>query len=287
MNRNRLVILGIAAFAVLIVLANSLYIVNQTEQAIVLRLGEPVRVVNAGTRNNAGLQLKVPFVEQVTKFDKRNLSLEPREEEIIASNQERLVVDSFIRYRINDPLQFYQSVGTRATAEDRLQRLINSALRQQLGSATTEEIISSRRAELMLRIRDDVARRAAASKFGIQVIDLRIKRADLPTANEAAVYQRMQTQRQQEAAEIRARGEQQKLTIVATATKEAEEIKGKADADRASIFASSFGRDPSFAAFYRTMAAYEAGLAGTKGETTMVLSPESEFFRYFSGGPGR
>jgi modulator of FtsH protease HflC len=284
MNRNSLIVIGVVAFAVLVVLANTFYIVGQTEQAIVLRLGEPARVVNATTRNHAGLQFKVPFVEQVTKFDKRNLSLEPREEEIIASNQERLVVDSFLRYRISDPLQFYQSVRTRATAEDRLQRLINSALRQQLGSATTEEIISSRRAELMQRIRDDVARRAIASKFGIQVIDLRIKRADLPTANEAAVYERMKTQRQQEAAQIRATGEQQRLTIVATATKEAEEIKGQADAERARIFASSFGRDPSFAAFYRSMAAYEAAMGK---DTTLVLSPDSEFFRYFSGGPGR
>ena len=285
MTQKRLVLIGVAAAVLTILLVNSLYIVSQTEQAIVLRLGTPARVVNPGRTDGAGLAMKWPFIEQVIKFDKRNLSLEPREEEIIASDQNRLVVGAFIRYRIVDPLQFYRAVRTRDIAEDRLQRLVSSALRQQLGGATAEDIVSSRRAELMARTLQDVARRATASGFGVQVLDLRIKRADLPEANQGAVFERMKTARQQEAAQYRAEGQQERQRIEGEATKQAEEIRGQADAERARIFASSFGRDPSFAAFYRSMSAYEASLA--KGDTTLVLSPNSEFFRYFSRGPGQ
>jgi len=284
MNRNALTLLGIVAGAVVILMANTLYVVTQVEQAIVLRLGEPVRVVNSGPGNGAGLAAKVPFAEQVIKFDKRNLSLEPREEEIIASDQNRLVVDAFIRYRISDPVQFYRAVRTRETAEDRLQRLVSSALRQQLGSATSDDIISSRRAALMASTLQDVARRAIASRMGVQIIDLRIKRADLPETNQAAVFDRMKTAREQEAAQFRAEGQQERQRILGEATKQAEETRGSADAERAKIFASSFGRDPSFAAFYRSMSAYEQSFS--RGDTTMVLSPDSEFFRYFSNGPG-
>jgi len=285
----------VVAVVALIVLANTLFVVEQREQAIVVRFGEPVRVINQPGRLQAGLHAKVPFMENVQKLDRRNLSLEADQEEVIAADQERLVVDAFIRYRINDPLQYYRTLRDDRTAADRIERLLNSSLRQVLGSATSNEIISGKRAGLVRQTRADVARRAASSRLGIQVIDVRIKRADLPAANQAAVYRRMQTSRQQEAAQIRAVGEQQKREIIAAADKEvaitlatatevAESTRGEGDAQRTRIFAQSFGRDPAFASFYRSMQAYEASLG--QGDTTMVLSPDSAFFRYFERGPG-
>jgi membrane protease subunit HflC len=285
MNRNRIIAAAVAAFAALIVLSNTLYIVGQTQQVVVLRLGEPVRVVNRPGVNEAGLQAKVPFVENLVRFDKLNLAVEQDKEEITSSNQQKMIVDAFIRYRITDPLQFYKSAHNQDGGEILLQRLVNSALRQALGTATTQEIISQKRDVLMRQVRDDVARRVALSKFGVQIIDLRIKRADLPEANEEAVYERMKTQRQQEAQQIRAEGQQKAQDVIGAASKEAETTRGEADAERAKIFAASYGKDPSFAAFYRSMKAYEASMAN--GETTLVLSPDSEFFRYFKQGPGK
>jgi len=205
------------------------------------------------------------------------------------------VVDAFLRYRISDPLQYYRTLRDDRTAAARLEPLVNSALRQVLGSTTSTNIISGGRSELMAQTRADVARRAAAGRFGIEVVDLRIKRADLPAANQAAVYRRMQTSRQQEAAQIRAIGEQQKREIIAgadkevaitlaTATEEAETTRGQGDANRTRIFAQAYGRDPAFASFYRSMQAYDAALS--QGDATMVLSPDSAFFRYFERGAG-
>jgi membrane protease subunit HflC len=287
MTRNRtFMIAAIAAVVAIIVLFNTVYVVGQTEQAIVLNLGDPVRVVHApATDDPPGLKVKVPFVETVVKFDNRNLQFELPEQEIVGSDQNRLVVDAFVRYRINDPLQFYRVLRSQDLAENQLHSMITSALREQMGSVTIEEIISSRRAALMTETRDEVARRAKAARFGIQVIDLRIKRADYPKANETAVFDRMKTARQQLAAQYRAKGQQQRLEIMGAATKQGEQIRGEADASRAKIFAESFGQDPSFAAFYRSMSAYEASMG--QGDTTMVLSPDSEFFKYFSGGPGK
>lgn len=286
----------VAAFFVLVVLANTFFIVEQRQQAIVLRFGQPVRVVNApGDQNSGpGLKLKAPFVENVIKLDKRNLSLEAEQEEVIAADQERLVVDAFIRYRISNPLQYYRTLRDEQTANDRIQRLVNSSLRQVLGSATSSEIISGRRGALMQQAKLDVSRRATSSRLGIEIIDVRIKRADLPAANQEAVFRRMKTSREQEAAQIRAIGEQQKREIIAaadkevaitlaTASEEGERTRGEGDAQRTRIFAQSFGRDPAFAAFYRSMQAYEASLG--KGDTTMVLSPDSAFFKYFERGP--
>jgi membrane protease subunit HflC len=291
---RRFVPLIVLAVGVLIVLANTLFIVEQREQAIVVRFGEPVRVVNATGESSPGLKLKAPFLENVIKLDKRNLALEAEQEEIIAADQERLVVDSFIRYRISDPLQYYRTLRDERTANDRIERLVNSSLRQVLGSATSGDIISGRRGELMAAARRDVSARAASSRLGIQIIDVRIKRADLPAANQAAVYRRMKTSREQEAAQIRAIGEQQKREIIAgadrevvvtlaTASEEGERTRGEGDAQRTRIFAQSFGRDPGFAAFYRSMQAYEQSLG--QGDTTMVLSPDSAFFKYFERGP--
>jgi modulator of FtsH protease HflC len=253
-------------------------------------------VLHAPGDGGAGLNVKTPFLEKVVSLDRRNLGLEADQEEIIAADQERLVVDAFLRYRISDPLQYYRTLRDDRTAAGRLEPLVNSALRQVLGSTTSTNIISGGRAELMSQTRNDVARRAAAGRFGIEVIDLRIKRADLPAANQAAVYRRMQTARQQEAAQIRAVGEQQKREIIAgadkevaitlaTATEEAETTRGQGDAQRTRIFAQSFGRNPGFAGFWRSMQAYDRTFA--RGDATVVLSPDSEFFRYFQHGGGR
>ena len=295
MNSSRLMANGLILFLVVVLATNTLFVVDQRQQAIVVRFGEPVRVINAVPgENHAGLQIKAPFLENVILIDKRNQTLEADQEEIIASDQERLVVDSFIRFRVTNPLQYYRTLRDDRTAADRIERLVNSSLRQVLGSATSSDIISGQRAVLMQKTLVDVSRRAAASRLGIEIIDLRIKRADLPTANQEAVFRRMQTSRQQEAAQIRAVGEQGKREIIAgadkevaitlaTATEEAERTRGEGDGKRVSIFAKSFGRDPSFASFYRSMKAYETALG--QGDTTMVLSPDSAFFRYFEKGP--
>jgi membrane protease subunit HflC len=295
MTRNNLLAPALGAVALVVVLANTLFVVEQREQAIVLRFGEPVRVIHApGSTNGAGLNFKAPFLENVIKLDRRNLSLEAEKEEIIAADQNRLVVDAFVRYRISDPLQYYRTLRDDSTAEDRIERLVNSSLRQILGTATSNDIVSGRRGQLMAQTRADVDKRAQVSRFGIRIIDVRIKRADLPVENQQAVYRRMQTSREQEAAQIRAVGEQQKREIIAGADKEVaitlataqeqgETTRGQGDAIRTRIFAQSFGKDPGFAAFYRSMQAYEASLG--QGDTTMVLSPDSAFFRYFEKGP--
>ncbi len=293
MSRPALVWLAIAA-GVLVLLLNTFYVVDQRRQAIVLNFGKAVRVVNAAGQDDAGLKMKVPFVENVVQLDKRNLEMEAEKEEIIAVDQTRLVVDAFVRYRISDPLQYYRTLHNENVARDRIERLVNSSLRQILGSAVNSDIISGRREALMAQARADVAKRAKASELGIEIIDLRIKRADLPQQNQQAVFRRMQTSRQQEAARLRAVGEQQKREITAAADKEvtitlaaateqAEMTRGQGDAQRTRIFAQSFGKDPGFAAFYRSMQAYEASLA--QGDTTLVLSPQSDFFKYFERGP--
>jgi modulator of FtsH protease HflC len=284
LTKGRLIAFGAIALGVLILISNTFYVIDQRTQALVLRLGNPVRVVNTPRLPAPGLHIKTPFLEEVVRFDKRNLALQTAPEEIIASDQGRLVVDAFVRYRIADPLQFYRALRDQTTATDRLERLTNSALREALGRATTPEIISGRRAALMQQIELDVARRAATSRYGIEVLDLRIWHADLPEANRDAVYRRMASDRQREAATLRATGEREAARIRADATKLGDTIRGEGDAERAKIFAESFGKDPSFAAFFRSMQAYESSLA--QGDTTMVLSPDSAFFRYFSKGGG-
>jgi membrane protease subunit HflC len=295
-NQTRLMLWGAGLVVFLVLAANTFYVVDQRKQALVLRFGDPVRVVNAFRDNDPGLKVKVPFLENVILLDKRNQALEADQEEIIAADQERLVVDAFLRYRISDPLQFFRTLRDERTAADRLERLVNSSLRQVLGSASSNDIIAGRRAALMLATRNDVTTRARAARLGIEVIDIRIKRADLPQANQQAVYRRMQTSRQQEAAQIRGVGEQQKREIMAsadrevtitlaTATEESSKTRGEGDAKRVQIFAQSYGRDPSFAAFFRSMQAYSGALAS--GDTTMIVSPNSDFFKYYNNGPGR
>jgi len=295
MNRRSLIAALVVVVVAIALLATTLFTVGQTKQAIVLRFGRPVRVINALGENNPGLKVKAPW-ESVVRFDKQNQGLDADTAEIIAADQERLSVDAFLRYRITDPVTYYTSLGDEATAHDRLDRLISATLREVLGSADHTDIISGRRAQLMQQATSEVASQAKAERLGIQVIDLRIKHADLPEANAEAVYQRMKTERQQMAAQIRAVGEQKKLEIMAEADKEATitiatadgdaaRIRGDGDAQRALLFAKSFGRDPSFAAFYRAMQAYDSALG--QGDTTFVLSPDSAFLRYLKTGPGR
>ena len=296
MNQTRMIAWAGGLIIAFVVLANTFYIVDQRKQAVVLRFGDPVRVVNAFRDNDPGLKMKAPFLENVILLDKRNQALESDQEEIIASDQERLVVDSFLRYRISDPLQFYRTLRDERTASDRLERLVNSSLREVLGTATSHDIIAGRRQALMDATRASVTAAAKQSRLGIDVIDVRIKRADLPQANEQAVFNRMKTARQQQAAQIRAVGEQQKREIMAnadrevtitlaTATEESSKVRGEGDAKRVALFAQSYGKDPSFAEFFRTMQAYDVALA--QGDTTMVVSPNSAFFKYYNNGPGK
>ncbi|HXZ22974.1 MAG TPA: protease modulator HflC [Pseudolabrys sp.] len=283
---------GIAAVlivAVLIVGYSSVFTVYQTQQALVVRLGQPVRVVS-----EPGLNLKAPFIDSVVYIDKRILDLEAPPQEVIASDQKRLVVDAFARYRIHDPLRFYQTLGSIAGANSQLSILLNSALRRVLGEVTFSHVVRDQRADLMARIRELVDKEATA--YGVQVVDVRIRRADLPEQNSQAVYQRMQTERQREAAEFRAQGAQRAQEIrsradrevtvlVAEATSKSEQIRGEGDATRNQIFAEAFNQDPDFFAFYRSMQAYEYGLR--QNDTRLLLKPDSNFFRYFTDPSGK
>ncbi|HET6972347.1 MAG TPA: protease modulator HflC [Phenylobacterium sp.] len=294
----RLLVIGLVGVLLIATAWQTFYTVDQREQAVVLNLGRPVRVVNAVTEagGGPGLHIKTPFVENVVKLDRRNIAQEADQEEIIAADLQRLVVDAFLRYRITQPLQYYRTLHDEQTASDQLERLLNSSLRQVLGSATQKEIISENRSQLMGQIKADMMRRAKAAQLGIEIIDVRIKRADLPVEIQESVFNNMRTSRQQEAAQKRAVGEQQKrqkmaeadkdVTVtLASAREQAGQITGEGDALRTRIFAQSFGKDPSFAAYFRSLQAYEAGLAD--GQTTMVLSPDSSaFFKYFQDGPG-
>lgn len=275
--------------AAVVVAYSALFTVYQTQQALVVRLGKVVRVVS-----DPGLHVKVPFVDSVIDIDRRILDLEAPAQEIIASDQKRLVVDAFARYRIYDPLRFYQTLGSKIAADSQLNILLNSALRRVLGEATFIEVVRDQRAELMARIRDLINHEAEG--YGIAVVDARIRRADLPEQNSQAVYQRMQTARQREAAEYRAQGQQQAQEIrskadrevtvlVADATSKSEQIRGEGDATRNQIFAKAFNQDPDFFAFYRSMQAYEAGLKAN--DTRLLLRPDSNFFRYFNNPSGK
>jgi membrane protease subunit HflC len=293
MNRTWLVLVGLA-LAIGVVAANTFFIVDQRQQVVVVNLGEPVRVINPpGVPDQPGLYMKTPFVESLVVLDRRNQPIEAHQEEVISADQQRLVVDAFVRYRIADPLAYFRTLRNEATAGGLIEPLINSSLRQVLGAATASDIISGRRDALMAQTLADVRVRAEKSHFGIDVIDLRIKRADLPAANQEAVYARMKSNLQQQAAQIRAVGEQARREVVAdadkqvtitlaTATEEAFTTRGAGDSESARIFASSFGKDPRFAAFYRSMQAYEGVFAD--GDTTMVLSPDADFFKYFRKG---
>ncbi len=276
-------------FAVLVVGYSTVFTVQQTEQALVVRFGRPVDVVS-----DPGLNFKAPFTDSVISIDKRILDLENPSQEVIASDQKRLVVDAFARYRIKDPLRFYQSIGTIQAANIQLTTLLNASLRRVLGEVTFIQVVRDEREALMARIRDQLDHEADG--YGIQVVDVRIRRADLPEQNSQAVYERMKTERQREAAEFRAQGGQkaqeirssadrEATVIVAEANSTAEQTRGAGDAERNRLFAEAYSKDPDFFAFYRSMTAYENGLKS--GDTRFLLRPESDFFRYFGSPSGK
>jgi len=271
-----IIVIGIAIYL-------SLFTVKEINQAIVLQFGDPKKIIST-----PGLQVKIPFIQNVVFLDRRILSLDPAPEEVIASDQKRLIVDAFARFKIVDPLKFYVSVGNERVARSRLATIINSRLRSVLGTQSLATLLSEDRTKQMAIIQEGV--NAEAGKFGIEIIDVRIKRADLPQANSEAIYRRMQTEREREAKEFRARGAEMAVTITSTADKEvtvilanakkqSEIMKGEGDGLRNKIFADAFGRDPEFFAFYRAMQAYETALIG--GDTSLILSPDSDFFKFF------
>lgn len=266
----------------------TLFTVYQTQQALVLEFGKAKRVIE-----NPGLNYKIPFIQNVVFFDKRLLDLDSAPQEVIASDQKRLVVDAFARWRITNPLLFYQAVNNEFNARTRLSDFLEAALRRVLGAASFEAVVRDDRNNLMQRITGEM--NAKAKALGITVVDVRIKRADLPEANSLAVYRRMQTEREREASEIRAEGEEasrriranaerQVTVLKAEATGESERIRGAGDAEKNRVFAESFGKDPDFFAFYRSMQAYEGALQS--GDTRMLLSPDSQFFQYFNNAGG-
>ena len=261
----------------------SVFIIKEVNQAIVLQFGDPKRIIV-----EPGLNFKIPFIQNVVYLDKRILNLDTPPEEVIASDQKRLIVDAFARFKIVDPLKFYISVGNERVARSRLSTIINSRIRNVLGQQELQTLLSKDRTKQMTLIQEGV--NAEAENFGIKIVDVRIKRADLPQANSEAIYRRMQTEREREAKEFRARGAEMAVTITSTADKEvtviladaqkkSEIMKGEGDGQRNRIFADAFGRDPEFFAFYRAMQAYETALIG--GDTSLILSPDSEFFKFF------
>ena len=286
--KKRFVIL-LSFLVVLTVLAyNSLFFVEQRVQSLILQFGEPIRVIK-----EPGLNFKIPLAQNVVKFDKRILLFDNSAEEIIAADKKRLIVDAFVRYKIIDPLKFYQTVRFEAALNNRLGSVVNNSLRAVLGKVPLEAVISDRRELLMQQVSELVALRA--TQFGISIEEVRIKKADLPSENSEAIYRRMQTERQQEAAQIRAVGnekarfitaesEKQKTVLLAEAQRDSDILRGEGDAEKNKILGKAFNQDPDFFAFYRAMQAYSKAL--TEGDTTMVLSPKSDFFEFFGNAEG-
>jgi membrane protease subunit HflC len=294
----------VVAIIAAVVLFSATFIVDQRQQALVLRFGGIRQVVF-----NPGLYFKVPMIENVVYIDKRILDLDLPPQEVIASDQKRLIVDTFTRYKVVDPLRFYQAVGSVVGANQRLTQIVNSATRATLADATFTSIVKNDRAHLMKRIRDEVNEQSRAPEgakaqskdredqsLGIEIVDVRLRRVDLPNQNTEEAYNRMRTDRVREATEIRAQGDQIALgikaradrdvtVIIAEATKRSEELRGEGDAERNRIFNDAFGKDHDFFAFYRSMQAYEAGLKST--DTRLLLSPDSDFFRYFTDPFGK
>jgi membrane protease subunit HflC len=279
------ILVGLAAVAVYV----SAYIVHQNEQALVLRFGEPKRVVR-----NPGLNWKYPLIDTVDIYDKRILDLDSQPQEVTASDQKRLVVDAFARYKIVDPLKFYQTLRSEENVRSRLGAIIESSLRRVLGAATFQDVVRDKREHLMQSIATQVNKEG--QPLGLEVVDVRIKRADLPEQNSKSVFERMRAERQREAAEFRAEGAAKANEIKATADREAtvikaeatrtsEEKRGEGDAERNKIYADAYTQDPEFFEFYRSMQAYEKGLKSS--DTRLLIAPDSEFFKYFSDPHGK
>ena len=286
MNRFPLILGLVVAVFALIVLLSSVFTVHQAEQALVIQFGEPKRVVS-----EPGLHLKLPLIQEVVYFDKRVLDFDARQEEVPTLDQKQLVVDAFARFRIIDPLTFFQTVNNEQGIQSRLATIISSNLRRVLGQVQMSRVLTEERASLMRDIRDAVNKEAAG--FGVDVIDVRIRRVDLPEENSQAIFARMKAQREQEARRIRAEGskeaqvvraeaDKQQRVILAGAQRRSEILRGEGDAESTRIYAEAYGRDPEFFDFWRSMQAMSRGLAGNT--TALVGSPEGAFFRYFGEG---
>jgi membrane protease subunit HflC len=288
MNRKILTIVAVALVIAGVFAMSSLFIVDQTEEALVLQFGEARRVIR-----EPGLQVKRPFIENVIFYDNRLLDFEPPPEELIVSDQKRLVVDTYTRYRITDPLLFYQTVSSEAAVRSRLNAMVNGSLRRVLGNVTLAALLSHQRSAIMGQIRDEVS--AQGKSFGIEVVDVRIRRADLPEENSQAIFARMKSEREQQAAQYRGEGaeaaqnvrsnaERERTVLLAEAQRQAQKVRGDGDAESIKVYAAAFGQDKEFFAFYRSMQAYRDALNGRT--TSFVLSPDSGFFRFFEKPSG-
>ena len=295
MTRIPLAAVAVAGFVVLILLYNMFFVVHQYSQALVLRFGEPIRVENPwnSAEQNPGLKVKLPW-DQKLIFSRKLLELNYPGQEIIAADQERLLVDAFARYRITDPLLFYQAVQNVERAQLQMQGYLDASLRRILGGQASGDIISGERGALMGAVSAEVNAQASQDRLGVEIVDVRIRQADLPEQNAERVYTRMETERQQRAAEIRANGEEAARRIraeadrdvtvlLAEAREQAQTLMGEGDALRSAIYADAYTRNTEFFSFYRSMQAYETAI--DEG-TTIVLSPDSDFFRYFSSQSG-
>ena len=291
MSRTILIAAGAAAIFIAGVILSCVYTIYPNDQVLLTELGAPRAVIT-----DPGLHFKIPFYQIANFMPRQLLNLEAPSEEVIAQDKKRLVVDAFARWRIVDPLRFYQSVpnASQSLAENLLAPILSSNIRRVLGSQNFAAMLSQKRAQLMHDIRDNMNQEAR--DFGITVVDVRIRRADLPQANSDAIYQRMTKERKREASEyraegdetaqrVRARAERERTVLLAEATRESEILRGEGDAEKTRILADAYNQDPDFFAFYRSLQAYQDALPGDN--TTLVLSPNSEFFRYFgSGGAG-
>jgi len=287
-DRRLLLVIAVVLVVAGIVAMNALFIVDQTEQALVLQFGQPRRVIR-----DPGLWVKRPFLEDVRRYDNRLLDFEPPPEEVIVSDQKRLVVDTYTRYRITDPLLFFQTVYSEAAVRARLSAMVNGSLRRVLGNVTLSALLSHQRSSIMTQIRDEVADQGKG--FGIDVIDVRIRRADLPEENNQAIYARMVSERQQQAAQyrgegaeaaqnVRANADRERTVILAEAQRDAQRVRGDGDAESIRVYADAFGQDKEFFAFYRSMQAYRDALNGRT--TSFVLNPDGGFFRFFDNYGG-
>lgn len=288
MNRTKLAVLGIIVIVVGLTVAQSIYTVRETEQAIVLQFGKPISVVS-----EPGIAYKLPFIQNVQVYDKRTLDLDPAEVQILLTDKKRINVDAYARYRIVDPLKFFQAARTEAVLRDRFGKIINSAIRQEIAKNSLGDLLSGKRFSIMQDIQSKVDE--ATPTFGINIVDIRIGRTDLPPDTSQAVYNRMRTEREREARElraegaeeaqkIRARADREQIVILAEAKRTSEILRGEGEGQRNLILGRSFSRDPEFFDFYKSLSEYEKNLVDTN--TTMVLSPDSDFFRFFGSATG-
>ena len=279
-----------AALFLIFAFFSALFIVKQTEQALVLQFGDPIRIIK-----KPGLQIKIPLIQNAIFYDTRVLDYDAEVEEVILSDQKRLLVDAFIRYQIVDPLKFYQSVGNENGFKARVGGILSGSLRRVLGSDPLEVVLSVDRSELMEKIQEGIDNEAV--NFGVKMVDVRIKRADLPKANSEAIFARMRAEREKEARQFRAEGaeesqritakaEKERTVIIAEANKESQTIRGEGDGESVRIYAETFGKDEDFFAFYRSMEAYKKAFNEGEDDSTLILSPDSDFFKYFDKKSG-